>query len=93
MARPKGVPNKIGAGLKADILEVWRRLGGRDHMARWAEKNQRDFYTKVLVKLVPTEVTQQIDVRREDELTRAELLEIVTAARLAQEAESTDTVQ
>ena len=93
LGRPKGSLNKIGAHVKEDILAVFTRLGGTAAMAEWARKNPRDFYTKLYAKLIPTEATVQMDVRKGDELTRQELLEIAASVKAAQEATEAKSIQ
>lgn len=56
MARPKGAQNKLSGAAKDNIAAVFTRLGGTAAMARWAEKNQSDFY-KLYARLIPVEHT------------------------------------
>lgn len=68
--RTKGVPNKVGATAKENILAVFTRLGGTAAMARWAEDNQTEFY-KLYARLIPTDVNLQggLDVKLSVTLT------------------------
>lgn len=45
--RPKGSPNKIGADVKAMILEALARKGGVTYLAEQADKNPTAFLTLV----------------------------------------------
>lgn len=56
MARPKGVPNKIGGQVKKNTVAVFDRLGGIERMVKWAEDNLTEFY-RLYAKLLPSEVT------------------------------------
>lgn len=53
--RAAGTPNKIGALAKDNIIAVFNRLGGTAGMARWAEKNQTEFY-KLYARLIPVQM-------------------------------------
>ena len=52
MARPKGCLNKVTADAKDNVMAVFNRLGGTAAMAKWAEKNQTEFY-KLYARLIP----------------------------------------
>jgi hypothetical protein len=54
MARPLGAKNKIPQAAKENIQSVFVRLGGTAQMAKWAEKNQGEFY-KIYARLLPIE--------------------------------------
>lgn len=54
--RVKGTPNHMSSGVKANIIGVFEKIGGRDEMARWAKENQTEFY-RLYGRLLPTEVT------------------------------------
>ena len=54
--RKPGVPNKISGAAKDNIAAVFVRMGGTAAMARWAKKNQSEFY-KLYARLLPVEVT------------------------------------
>ena len=52
--RAKGVPNKVTATAKENLLAVFTRLGGTAGMADWARENPTEFY-KLYGKLIPAE--------------------------------------
>lgn len=54
--RPKGVPNKLTADVKAMILEALDRKGGVDYLVTQAEENPTAFMT-LLGKVLPLQVT------------------------------------
>lgn len=54
--RAKGQGNKISGMAKENIAAVFVRLGGTAAMARWAKKNQTEFY-RLYGRLLPHEVT------------------------------------
>lgn len=54
--RVKGTPNHMSSGVKANIIGVFDKIGGRDAMAKWAYENQTEFY-KLYGRLLPTELT------------------------------------
>ena len=78
--RPVGAKNKIGAQCKANVIEVFDRLGGVGRMKAWAEDNLTEFY-KLYARLIPTDitVTKRDDVR---DLTDDELRVIAAAGSL-----------
>jgi len=80
MPRPRGVPNKIGAQAKENIVAVFTRLGGTAAMAEWARNNQTDFY-RLYARLIPTDSTTEINVREDKDLSTEELLAIVHAGQ------------
>ena len=53
--RPAGVPNKLSATVKDNVIAVFDRLGGIDHMKGWAEENPTQFYN-IYAKLMPLQV-------------------------------------
>jgi len=53
--RPKGVPNKVSADVKENIVAVFTRLGGTAAMKQWAERNPDAFYPQYM-RLAPKEV-------------------------------------
>lgn len=55
--RVKGVPNKQTTVVKAAIIAAYQGIGGTKALIAWAKDNQGEFYTKILPRLVPTEVT------------------------------------
>lgn len=54
--RPKGVPNKVNAQARENIMAVFTRLGGTAAMAEWARENQTQFY-KLYARLIPVDTT------------------------------------
>ena len=80
MPRPKGVPNKIGAQAKENIVAVFTRLGGTAAMADWARNNQTEFY-RLYARLIPSESMAQVNVRDAEDLSTEELLAIVCAGQ------------
>ena len=54
--RPKGIPNKITADLKAMILGALSDVGGQAYLARQAEDNPGPFLT-LIGKVLPLQVT------------------------------------
>lgn len=55
-ATKKRGPGKVSASAKENIVAVFTRMGGTAAMAKWARKNQTEFY-KLYGRLVPHEVT------------------------------------
>lgn len=53
--RIRGVPNKVSAQAKENIIAVFTRLGGTRAMAEWAEENKTEFY-KIYSKMLPAEM-------------------------------------
>ena len=54
--RRKGTPNKITAGAKDNIMQVFQMLGGAKGFAEWAQDNKTEFY-RHYAKLIPVEVS------------------------------------
>lgn len=54
--RPAGVPNKLSAAVKDNIIDVFERIGGVESMAVWASENQTQFFN-LYAKLLPLQVT------------------------------------
>ena len=77
--RPKGSPNKIGAGVKSNVIGVFDKIGGREAMAVWAKENLTEFY-RLYARLIPSETLTTIDIRDATELTRSELLVIASGS-------------
>jgi hypothetical protein len=50
--RPKGSLNKLTAGGRHAIFEVFDKIGGVDNLAVWAAENPNDFY-KLWGKTIP----------------------------------------
>jgi len=53
--RPKGVPNKVNADLKAMILGALAGAGGQDYLQRQAELNPGAFLT-LIGKVLPMQI-------------------------------------
>lgn len=77
MASRKGIPNKYGAEVKAEIIAAFHALGGRDEFVDWGKKNRGLFY-RLWARLAPTEVMATIDLRDVREVTEGELIDIAT---------------
>ena len=54
--RKAGVPNKISATVKDNVISVFDELGGVQHMAKWAIDNPTQFYN-IYSKLMPLQLT------------------------------------
>ena len=80
MPRPRGVPNKIGAQAKENIVAVFTRLGGTAAMADWARNNQAEFY-RLYARLIPTDSATEISVREAKDFSDEELLAIIRAGQ------------
>ena len=52
--RKAGTPNKISATVKQNVINVFERLGGEDHMVMWATENPNQFYN-IYAKMMPTQ--------------------------------------
>lgn len=52
--RKPGSPNKISSTVKQNVINVFDRLGGEDHMVNWAIENPNQFYN-IYAKLMPTQ--------------------------------------
>jgi hypothetical protein len=52
--RKPGVPNKMSATVKQNVIEVFEQLGGVDHMKQWAIDNPNNFYN-IYAKILPTQ--------------------------------------
>src|ERR1700750_1706889 len=89
MPRPKGVPNKLGAQAKENIVAVFTRLGGTAAMAAWARRNQTEFY-RLYARLIPSESTTEISVRDAENLSTKELLAIARAGHSRSEEAEPD---
>ena len=71
--RPKGVPNKVTADLKAMILGALDDAGGKAYLARQADENPAAFLTLV-GKVLPKEVTADIAGKLDIALSSIELV-------------------
>jgi len=54
--RKKGTPNKLSSTVKDNVITVFEKLGGVDHMAEWAKENPGHFYN-IYSKILPMQVT------------------------------------
>lgn len=54
--RPKGVPNKLTADVKAAILEAFEQAGGAAYLARIADEKPETFCT-LLGKVLPMTIS------------------------------------
>jgi hypothetical protein len=54
--RPLGVPNKLSATVKDNIITVFDDIGGIEQMSAWAKENKTQFYN-MYAKLLPLQVT------------------------------------
>ena len=79
MASRKGVPNKIGAQVKENVVAVFNRLGGTAEMANWASRHKTEFY-RLYARLLPTESVTEIIRRDATELSDNELANIATGS-------------
>lgn len=52
--RKPGTPNKMSRTVKENVIEVFTKLGGVEHMAQWATENPTQFYN-IYAKLMPTQ--------------------------------------
>jgi len=52
--RKAGVPNKMSATVKQNVIEVFEQLGGIEHMKQWAIDNPNNFYN-IYAKILPTQ--------------------------------------
>ena len=79
MATRKGIPNKIGAQVKENVVAVFNRLGGTAEMANWAARHKTEFY-RLYARLLPTESVTEIIRRDATELSDNELANIATGS-------------
>jgi len=77
--RPAGVPNKIGALVKQNIITVFEGIGGTKSMINWARRNKTEFY-KLYARLVPTQVMATVEIRDASEYSDAELARFIASA-------------
>lgn len=52
--RKAGVPNKMSATVKENVISVFDALGGIEHMKEWATENPNNFYN-IYAKILPTQ--------------------------------------
>jgi len=79
MARPKGSKNKTGAEVKAQILAAYERIGGLHEFSEWARANRGEFY-RMYAQLAPKELTADVHITSEVELTDEQLAAIATGS-------------
>lgn len=79
MARPKGSKNKTGAEVKAQMLACYERLGGLAAYTEWAKEHPGEFYRQ-WAQLAPKELTADVHVTSEVELTDEQLAAIATGS-------------
>lgn len=58
--RVKGTANKVTAGAKANIMQVFEMLGGAKGFYEWAVDNQTEFY-RHYARLIPAEINAKIE--------------------------------
>jgi hypothetical protein len=59
--RQKGSMNKVTREIKVAIEETFEKLGGVEHMVKWARERPDLFYTQVLPKVLPLQVSAKVD--------------------------------
>lgn len=64
--RRAGTPNKTTTAIKRAVMMAFDELGGAEGLARWAKRNKALFYTRIAVRLIPTEVGLSGRVRVDD---------------------------
>lgn len=52
--RKAGVPNKTTASIRDGILAAYDGMGGHKALLDWGRNNPEPFYTKILMKAMPT---------------------------------------
>lgn len=55
MSRPLGSKNKVPLTVRNEIIAVYEELGGRQGMAKWAQKDPATFY-RLYCQMAPKEV-------------------------------------
>lgn len=55
--RKAGTPNKTTASVRAAIVEAFDGLGGVKSLIEWGKENRTEFYTRIWVKLAPSQIT------------------------------------
>lgn len=58
--RPAGVPNKLSATVKDNVIQVFDDIGGLETMAGWARENKTQFYN-LYAKLIPMQVNAEVN--------------------------------
>lgn len=64
--RQAGTPNKTTTAIKRAVMSAFDGIGGVEAFTRWASRNRGVFYTKIAVRLIPTEVGLSGRVRVDD---------------------------
>ena len=59
MASRKGRPNRVTVAVKDNLLRVFEDIGGRETMARWANKHQSEFF-QIYSRLAPKEIVADV---------------------------------
>jgi hypothetical protein len=62
--RQKGTPNKVGRTVKESVMETFERLGGVEHMTKWAQQNPGDFY-RLAARLIPRRADRKVSTLTE----------------------------
>ena len=63
--RPKGSQNKVNKAAKEAIAEAAEKLGGVDRLVNWAKEapeNERAFWATIYPKLIPVQLSGEVDV-------------------------------
>lgn len=55
--RPKGAANLTTRQVKDSILTCFESIGGIKAFTTWAKANPTEFYSRILPRLIPTEIT------------------------------------
>jgi hypothetical protein len=87
VASRKGIPNRIGAAVKSNVIAVFDAIGGRDGMAKWALANKGEFY-RLYARIIPTESTTEVTFRDASNLSESELIAIATAGSVGTPAKT-----
>lgn len=53
--RPKGVPNRSTASVKAALEEAFEKMGGVASLVKWAKTEPTEFY-KLYARMLPSDV-------------------------------------
>lgn len=88
--RAVGSRNRIPTDVRLEILTVYRDIGGTENLAKWARKNETDFY-KLYARLLPREITGNVNLNHSSDVGKAlaDALLAVTEARRVRALEST----
>lgn len=54
IGRPKGVPNKLTALVRGELMAVYEEIGGREGFVKWAKGHRTQFYN-LLARAAPRE--------------------------------------